>query len=291
MYKNGTMVMNEKIILITGATDGLGKQTALQLAQLGATLLIHGRNFKKLESVRKEIIAKTGNEKIKMVQADFQSLSQVKQMAEDLNRTLSRLDVLINNAGVFMRRREMTEDGFEMTFGVNHLAPFLLTNLLLNLIKSSAPARIINVSSMGHRFVWLNLKNMQGERFYWGWVAYCRSKLINILFTRELAERLRGSGICANAIHPGTLHSNLTLKASILMGITAAAGAESIVKLATGTEGGQVSGMYFNRFKPAAPSPVALNQKLQKIMWEISEEMVGRGSQANRGYGTAILKG
>lgn len=265
--------MNEKTILITGATDGLGKQTALQLAQLGATVLIHGRNSEKLENVKNEIIAKTGNEKISTFKADFQSLCQVKRLAEELKEKLVHLDVLINNAGVFMRRRELTEDGFEKTFGVNYLAPFVLTNQLLPLLKSSAPARIINVSSMGHRFVWLNLNNLQGERFYWGWIAYCQSKLLNILFTFELADRLKDSGVYVNAIHPGTVRSNLTQKASILTGITATQGAESIVRLATSAEGGAVSGVYFNRFRPAVPSPVARNTKLQKELWEKSKAL------------------
>jgi NAD(P)-dependent dehydrogenase (short-subunit alcohol dehydrogenase family) len=266
--------MSNKTILITGATDGLGKQTALQLAKLGARIFLHGRNPIKAENVRAEIIGQTGNCAIDVLTADFQSLRQVREMVTTIKQRTPHLDILINNAGVYMHERRLSEDGYEMTFAVNHLAPFLLTNLLLELLKQSAPSQVITLSSVGHKLVTLNMADLQGKHFFWGWVAYCRSKLLNVLFTFELAERLKGSGVNANAIHPGVVRAtNLTRKAKVGWGITVNEGAESIVNLATSSALAKVSGAYFNRLKQGKASPIARKIALRKQVWQISSEL------------------
>ena len=264
-----------KTILITGATDGIGKQTALRLAQMGARILLHGRNLEKGEKVRQEIISKSGNPKVELLIADLQSLKQVRQLASDVKKTTSRLDILINNAGIYMKKRRLSEDGYEMTFAVNHLAPFLLTNLLLDLLKKSAPARVVTVSSVGHKLVYLNLADLQGKFFFWDWVAYCRSKLLNVLFTFELSERLKGTGVVANAVHPGVITTNLLKKAKIGSSASVEDGADPLVYLATSPELNNVSGKYFNRMKVSKANRLSTYDKLRKKIWTLSMRLSG----------------
>ena len=267
--------MENKVVLVTGSTDGIGKQTALDLANLGARVFIHGRNAEKAEKVRQEIIQKTSNPQVEVLIADFQSLKQVRAMAAQLHTQTDRLDVLINNAGIFMNKRRLSTDGYEMTFAVNHLAPFLLTHLLMDLLSKAAPARIITVSSSGHKLVYLNPRNLQGKSFYWGWVAYCRSKLLNMLFTLELSERLKGSQIVTNAVHPGVVKTRLLKSAGVSSSLSVAEGALPIVRLASATELGQVSGKYFSRMKITAPNCIANRSKLRRKIWELSARLVG----------------
>ncbi len=186
--------MKNKIVLITGSTDGIGKETALQLAQLGATVIVHGRSAERCQAACDDIRQATGNPNVDFVVADLSSQRQVRQMAAEVLARTDRLHVLINNAGVIVLKRQLTVDGLETTFAVNHLAPFLLTNLLLDRLKSSAPARIINVSSTVHYDAPLKFDNLQSEKNYNGINAYKQSKLGNVLFTFELAERLKGIG-------------------------------------------------------------------------------------------------
>lgn len=265
-----------KTILITGASDGLGKQAALELAKSGAQLFLHGRNIEKTQLVANELIAQTGNEAIEVIIADLQSLKEVRGLAAELMKRTSKLDVLINNAGVYMNKRSFTEDGFEMTFAVNHLAPFLLTNLLVDLLKQSPSARIINLSSVGHRYVYLNPSDIQSKHFFWNWVNYCRSKLLNILFTFQLAQHLLGSQVVANCLHPGVIkNTNLTKTALITWGISLIDGAKSIVNLATSPKLDKVSGKYFDKLKMSKPSLIAQNKSLQRRVWELSAEWSG----------------
>ncbi len=275
MFRNEVNNVDQKTILITGATDGLGKQTALQLARSGAKILLHGRNPEKLEFASNEIKTLSNNPHIFSFTADLQSLSQVRRLAGEIKEFTPQLDVLINNAGVYMHRRVLSEDGYEMTFAVNHLAPFLLTHLLLPLLKQSPPAKIITVSSAGHQFVTLNLKNLQGDHFYWDWVAYCRSKLMNLLFSFELSERIKGQGICAVAIHPGVIRTKLTKKALVSWGISVEEGAKSITRLALDPSIADYNGGYFHRYHLGKASLVARNRKLQKKFWQISADLVG----------------
>ena len=178
--------MQGKIILVTGSTDGIGKETARQLAELGASVIVHGRHADRCEAARDEIRATTGNSRVDFVAADLSSQRQVRQMAAEIIARYDRLHVLINNAGVILLQRQLSEDGLEMSFAVNHLAPFLLTHLLLDRLKQSAPARIINVSSTVHYDAPLKFDNLQGERKYNGVEAYKIAKLGNVLFTYEL---------------------------------------------------------------------------------------------------------
>jgi len=267
--------MQGKTVLITGATDGIGKQTALKLARMSARILLHGRNPEKAETVRQEIISDSSNPNVEVVIADLQSLKQVRQLATEVKNRTERLDVLINNAGVYMNKRRLSEDGYEMTFAVNHLAPFLLTNLLLDLLKKSAPSRVITVSSVGHKLVYLNMANLQGKFFFWDWVAYCRSKLLNVLFTFELSERLKGSGVTANAVHPGVITTNILKKARIGTGTPVEEGAEPLVYLASSTELNNVSGKYFDRKKIGKPNALSKHINLRKRIWEISTRLSG----------------
>ncbi|HEX9829636.1 MAG TPA: SDR family oxidoreductase [Bacteroidota bacterium] len=270
----------DKVILITGATDGIGKEAALQLAAWGATILVHGRNFERAGSVAEEIRKTTGSTKIEPVVGDFASLRQVRAMADDVLKRYGRLDVLINNAGVYMKRRELTEDGFETTFQVNHLAHFLLTHLLLDLLKKSAPSRIINVSSMAHSNAKPDWENLQGEKKFGGYGAYSLSKLANILFTYELAERLNGRGITVNCLHPGVISTKLLHTGfGGFGGSSVKKGAETIVYLARSPEGGKATGKYFVWSKAVDSASVTYDRNLWKEFWSLSEKQAGIISQ------------
>src|SRR5688572_9907393 len=194
--------MKGKICLVTGGTNGIGKATAQSLAQLGATVIIVGRDAQKTSQVVEEIRSTSGNPRVGSMLADLSSEQEVRRLADEFKSKYSQLHVLLNNAGGFFMQRQLSVDGIEMTFALNHLAYFLLTNLLLDTIKASAPARIINVSSDAHASGKIEFDNLQGERNY-SPRAYDNSKLANILFTMELARRLEGTGVTVNALHPG----------------------------------------------------------------------------------------
>ena len=196
------MTMQGKVCLITGGTSGIGKSTAHELARMGATVVIVGRNAQKTSQVVEEIRAASGNNTVDSLLADLSSQQEVRRLANEFESKYSHLHVLLNNAGAVFMRRQLSVDGIEMTFALDHLACFLLTNLLLDKIKASAPARIINVSSGAHTSGKIEFDNLQGERDY-SPRAYDNSKLANILFTMELARRLEGTGVTVNALHPG----------------------------------------------------------------------------------------
>lgn len=271
--------MKTKVILITGATDGIGRQTALELARTGATILLHGRNPALGKTVLEKIRKESHNENLELFIADFASLKQVRRLAEEVNEKHTRLDVLVNNAGVYMRHRQLSEDGFEATFAVNHLAPFLLTNLLLNLLKKSAPSKIINVSSTAHQGARFDLGDLQGETSFEPYDAYSRSKLANLLFTYELARRLEHTGVTVNALHPGVIATKM-LKASFgsFGGRPVEEGAARIAYLINTPGIETVSGKYFVNDKEQLSSPISRDEKLQKQFWIMSEKMVGMNS-------------
>ena len=196
------MTMQGKICLITGGTNGIGKSTAQELARMGATVVIVGRNAQKTAQVVEEIRAASGNKNVDSLLADLSSQQEVRRLADEFKSKYAQLHVLLNNAGAVFMQRQLSVDGIEMTFALNHLAYFLLTNLLLDTLKASAPARIINVSSDAHARGKIEFDNLQGERSYSSG-AYGNSKLANILFTMELARRLEGTGVTVNALHPG----------------------------------------------------------------------------------------
>ena len=208
MESNST-AMAGKVCLVTGATSGIGKVTATALAAQGAEVIIAGRNQRKAEETVSWIKSETGNNAVRYLLADFSDLDQVRELARAFKGERSRLDVLVNNAGTFFNTRHETPYGVEMTFLVNHLAPFLLTNLLLETLRDSAPARIVNVSSDGHRQDTMDFDDLGFERGYFGMKAYARSKLANLLFTYELARRLDGSRVTANALHPGHVATDM----------------------------------------------------------------------------------
>jgi retinol dehydrogenase 14 len=268
--------MENEVILITGSTDGIGKQAALDRARKGATVLLHGRNPAAGKTVLEQIKRTSQNDNISLFIADFTSLRQVRRLADEILDKHSKLDVLVNNAGVYMRDRQLTEDGFEATFAVNHLAPFLLTNLLLQLLKQSAPSRIINVSSMAHQGARLNLNDLHGERRFDPYDAYSKSKLANLLFTYELANRMRNSGVAVNAVHPGVIATKM-LRAGFgsMGGRSVEDGAARIAYLIDTPGIETMSGKYFVDDKEQISSSQSRDEKLQKQFWALSEKLVG----------------
>ncbi len=269
--------MQDKVILITGSTDGIGRQAALELAALGSTVIVHGRDASRGKTVVEEIQTATGNQKVDLFTADLSSQKQVRQLATEVTRRYDHLHVLINNAGVFMNERQVTEDGLETTFAVNHLAPFLLTNLLLDLLKKSAPSRIITVSSVVHTRGRIDFDNLQAEKKFGGYDAYALSKLANVLFTYELARQLTGSGVTANCLHPGVIGTKLLRNGFNTSGSSPADGAETIVYLAVSPEVEQVTGKYFQDKLGTPSSQETYDQDLRKKLWSISEKLTGLG--------------
>lgn len=262
-------------ILITGATDGIGKITARKLADWGCRLLVHGRNAAKLDQVEDDLRRTTGNEKIKTYLADFSSLEQVRRLARKVQANHEELDVLLNNAGLgFNDEREESQDGYELRFAVNYLAPFLLTHLLLPLLEAAVPSRIVNVSSAGQQAI--DFDDVMLENNYEAWQAYRQSKLALIMFTFELAEKLKSENITVNSLHPGTfLDTKMVREADIKPLGTAEAGAEAEVYLATSSELEQVSGEYFDQTSQAQALDQAYDADARRRLWKLSEEWTG----------------
>lgn len=270
--------------LVTGATRGIGRATAAALARMGAVVILHGRDQDLVHTVCGEVAASTGNSRVSGVVADFASLRDVRRLAREISRLHDRLDLLVNNVGIGAIRRETTIDGFERQFAVNHLAPFLLTKLLLELRQLRPAARIVNVSSMAHRSGTLDFDDLNWERRkYKGLQAYSDSKLANILFTRELARRLEGTGITANCLHPGVVATNIFSGmgwAGRLFGfvarpwlLSAEQGAETSVYLAASPEVARVSGKFFDKCEATEPAPAANDDAAAERLWTVSEEL------------------
>ncbi len=267
--------MQSKTILVTGSTDGIGKQTALELAGMGAQVILHGRSEQRCRATLDEIQQATGNKLLRFYAADFASLRQVREMATAVQRDHNRLDVLVNNAGVYMHERVLTDDGLEMTFAVNHLAHFLLTNLLLPVLKNSPAARIVTVASSAHEKRQVDFDNLQGEKHFDGFKAYLLSKLGNILFTYELAQRLQGSAVTANCLHPGVVDTKMQRMSFNLGGVSVAEGAETSIFLASSPAVEGVSGKYFVSKKEAESAPLTYDTVIQKSFWQVSEQLAG----------------
>jgi NAD(P)-dependent dehydrogenase (short-subunit alcohol dehydrogenase family) len=267
--------MRNKVILITGSTDGIGRQTAVELAALGATVLVHGRNPARGKTVVEEIQTSTGNKKVDLFIADLASLKQVRELAAEVQRRYDRLDVLLNNAGVFMNERKLTEDGFEMTYAVNHLAPFLLTNLLLGLLKKTTPSRIVTVSSVAHTRGRLDFENLQAEKTFGGYYAYALSKLANVLFAYQLARQLEGTGVTSNCLHPGVIGTKLLRSGFNMPGASTADGAETLIHLASSPDVEHVTGKYFQNKISISSSPVTYDETLQRELWKVSQKQTG----------------
>lgn len=274
--------MREKLCLITGANTGIGKVTARSLAESGATVVMVCRDKQKGEAARDEIKQKTGNQQVELMLADLSSQEQIRKLADDFKARHNRLNVLVNNAGVYIPKRTLTKDGIETTFAVNHLAYFLLTNLLLDLLKQSAPSRIVNVSSAAHHYGKVEFDNLQGEREYKGFAAYSNSKLENILFTRELARRLAGTGVTANSLHPGAVSTNIFRRLPkpiewIIKAFTLSPekGAETSIYLAASPEVEGISGKYFEKKREARISAIAQDDELARRLWDESARLTG----------------
>lgn len=261
--------MTRPTILVTGATDGIGKQTALNLVRHGARVLVHGRNLHRAESAVAELKALSGLSCLEPVAGDFSSLAQVRTLAEDIRSRADRLDVLVHNAGVYMKARVVTVDGLETTFQVNHLASFLLTHLLLDRLE--AAARIVVVSSVAHQGGYIDFQNLQGERLFDAYSAYASSKLANLLFAMELAERLRGTGVTVNGLHPGAIGTKLLKTGFNMEGAGVERGALTPTYLATSPEVQGVTGRYFMDCKPTSFSLYVKDEKLRGRFWEVSE--------------------
>lgn len=268
--------MHDTLMLITGATDGIGKQTALELARRDARLILHGRNQDRLEAVRAEIQAATGNRAIELARADLASLAEVRRMAGELAGRHPALDVLVNNAGVYMSEHQRSHDGHEMTFAVNHLAPFLLTHLLLDALRNAPQGRIVNVSSVAHTRGELDFENLQAERGFTPYGAYALSKLANVLFTVELARRLAGERVTVNTLHPGVVSTKLLTEGFGISGQDSLdEGAATSVYLAIAPELADASGRYFVRCREADMNPIAADPDMGRRFYELSAELVG----------------
>ena len=278
--------MNGKICLVTGATRGIGLATARALAAAGATVVLHGRDPEGARAAAARVAQETGSPRVRPVFADFSQLVRVRALAEELAATLPRLDVLVNNAGMMSRGHARSAEGYDLTFAVNHLAQFLLTNLLLPKLVASAPARIVVVASAAHRRASLDFEDLMNAKVAGLWPAYSRSKLANILFTRALAQRLAGSGVTANSLHPGLVRSHLFHDGppwmQALMRVfgrlfmrSARAGAQTSVYLASAPEMTGRSGGYYADCQPAIPSAAAQDDADAERLWRASARLTG----------------
>jgi NAD(P)-dependent dehydrogenase (short-subunit alcohol dehydrogenase family) len=269
--------MKGKVVFITGSTDGIGRQTARELAEMGATVLVHARNVSLGETVLASLMQEVPDGKFELFTADFASFDDVRKMASVVEKSCPKLDVLINNAGTYSKTRVLTKDGNEMTFQVNYLSHFLLTNLFLDLLKNSEQGRIINVSSMVHQSAHLSLQNLQGEEYYGGYNAYSCSKLENILFTMSLAKKLEHEKITVNTLHPGVIKTKLLQAAGGgNWGESLHEGAATSVYLASSPDVETVSGKYFVACQSANPLRSVFDVVLQNAIWEVSESLTGK---------------
>jgi len=277
--------MQGKVCMVSGATSGIGKATALGLAQMGATVVMVSRDRARGEAAQSEIKTKSGNNAVDLLIADLSSQQSVRQLAENFKRNYTQLHVLINNAGVFMLTRRETVDGLEMTFAVDYLAPFLLTNLLLDVLKASAPARIVNVSSESHEAGYIKMDDLQAKKGYRPMRVYGQAKLALVLFTYELARRLQGTGVTANCLHPGLVATNIAqrdlwpiartaAKLVLFFGISPEEGAKTSIYLASSPDVEGVTGKYFVKSIPKRSTPISYNESLQQQLWEESAKLV-----------------
>jgi len=269
--------------MVTGGNSGVGKETAVGLASLGGNVVIVCRNKNKGEAAWAEVKAKSGNENIHLMLADLSSLKSVRDLADAFKSKYDKLNVLVNNAGEILSRRHVTVDGLERTFSSNHLGHFLLTNLLLDVIRDSAPARILNITSEAHRGAKIHFDDLQGEKNYSAFRAYGQAKLANVLFTYELAKKLEGTGVTANCLHPGVVRTGFGRDDSGLMSAviwiaspffkSAEKAARAVISLATSPELESTSGKYFSGMKEARSSEESYDRETARRLWEVSEEL------------------
>lgn len=281
--------MSGKHVVITGGNTGIGKEAAVGLAELGARVVITSRNEERGRAARDEIAERSGNSAVEVMRLDLASFRSIRSFAAGVLDHFDRLDVLVDNAGLILLRRRETEDGFEETFGVNHLGHFLLTDLLLEKLRASAPARVVVVSSNAHKGAkrGLDFDDLQSERRYRWMGAYNKSKLANISFTRELARRLDGTGITVNALHPGFVRSDFGRGGDLggvygwgikylasPFAISPERGARTTIYLASSPDVDGVTGGYFYKCRPAVPSAAAQDDAAARRLWDASEQLV-----------------
>lgn len=283
-----------KTILVTGGTSGIGFIAAQALAEMGATVVIVGHHAARAQDAADRIQRAAGTTDVQALVADLSSMGEVRSLAEQVQQRWPRLDVLLNNAGGVFMTRQTTVDGYEHTFAVNHLAPFLLTNLLLDRLKADAPSRIITVSSMAHKGQRIHLDDLnQTKRGYSAWRAYGESKLANAMFTYALARRLEGTGVTANTLHPGFVATgfarnngplwNFFMSLARPFAISAERGAQTSIYLASSPEVATISGRYFVNCKPAKSSAASMDVAAQEGLWALSERMTGLAASTAAG--------
>jgi NAD(P)-dependent dehydrogenase (short-subunit alcohol dehydrogenase family) len=287
--------MHGKTVVVTGGNSGIGLETAAALVAMGARVLVTARNADKGRAAVATITQRNdGHAQVQLVVFDLADLASVRRGAAEILEQAPQIDVLVNNAGLVLSERRETVDGYEATFAINHLGPFLLTNLLLDRLRESAPARVVNVASMAHASArkGIPFDDLQSTERYRGMRVYGESKLANILFTLELARRLEGSNVTANSLHPGTVRTGygadgdargflaFGLKLSGPFFLTPAKGAETSIYLASSPEVEGVSGQYFVKCKPVQPKPPARDADAARRLWRVSEELVGLASPA-----------
>jgi retinol dehydrogenase 14 len=282
------MQMTGKVCLVTGSNSGIGKETSLALAQMGATLVMVVRSKEKGQKALEEIVSKTGNSIINLMMCDMSSMESVRAFVAEFKKKYDRLDVLINNAGAEFVKRQVTAEGFEQTFAVDYLAPFLLTYELLDLLKASSPSRIINVSSGLAKNGVVDFNDLQNETDYKGMKAYSNTKLMLMMFTYELSRRLKGTGVTVNVLMPGFVATNLgrnsgSLSSAIMftlvrpMQISAKKGAETSVYLASSDEVKNVTGKCFSKKKETETCPASYNEEAQVRLWNETIQLLGLG--------------
>ncbi len=282
-------LMAGKICLVTGATNGIGRVTALELAHMGANVVIVGRDPARCALTAADLREESDNPDVDFLVADLSSQEDIRRLADEFKERHQRLDVLVNNAGAIHMSRRKSVDGIEMTFALNHLSYFLLTNLLLDVLSASAPARVVNVASVVHEKAKIDLFDIHAPRHYSGFRAYSRSKLCNLLFTYELARRLEGTGVTANALHPGLVATNILTNNGILgrflnmmlgvRGISVEAGALTSVYAASSTDLEGVSGKYLDKKQIVPSSARSFDEAQAAELWELSASLTGIQSE------------
>ncbi len=276
--------MKGKRVVVTGASRGIGRETALALGRMGADLSLIVRDQGRGNAVADEVRALGGGGDVDVLIADLSSMADIRRVAAELLAKHDRIDVLVNNAGALLMDRQVTKDGYEATFATNHLGYFLLTKLLLDAVKKSPAGRIVNVASEAHHRGTIDFDDLMSEKSFAGWRAYGASKLANILFTSELARRLEGTGVTTNSLHPGVIASGFALNNKGVVGtlwklmspflMSSENGAKTTLFLATDPSVANVSGRYFSKCKQKTPSREARDVAVAKRLWDVSEELV-----------------
>ena len=277
--------MSQKVCIITGANSGIGYWTAMELAKMNAEVIMVCRNEKKGNIAQKQIIDLSNNNLVELFIADLSSIKSIKEVSKKIHEKYTKLDVLINNAGLIMPKRELTIDGFERVFATNYIAPFLLTNLLLDIITANGPSRIVNVSADLHKMGTLDFDNLQSEKKFSGIKTYAQSKIAQNMFTFSLADKLKNSNVTVNALHPGVVRSNFANKSSswiLTLGMNlgffytqnSQKGAKTSIYLASSPEVSTISGKYFRNKKIVKTSKICQNKSLQDSLWNKTEELI-----------------